>query len=194
MNRLEKLHTRIVRKESISTKDNGYFSDNNVDPYRELSDWVIAFMKKYKIGKFIQPSVWGTQKVNEIQNIIRKKMLTHTDGQVEPKSVNPLKLYDDLQDEVKNSKDFSDYDFARVARTETARIKSVYALHEFKEAGFKYVIHRTKNDNRVSAICKSINGVEFKIDDLLRENDIDSKRIPIHPQCRCRYEASNKGI
>lgn len=174
----------------LSTPENGYFPDGKTDPILEYWNTIRSFMTKYKIGKYLRRDKWGVNRINRISQILRDQLEKSEVGQVEPKSTNPLDLYDDLRDEV-GGKEFTDADFARVARTETARIKAVYQLQTWQEIGVRFVFHKTRNDGRVSPQCQLHANKEYQISQLLSPSG-ETQRIPIHPNCRCRYEPSTR--
>lgn len=183
MKKIDKLYKEFVSKqtvETLSTVDSGYFTPKEQDLFQDFFDTYKKYMNLFDIGTNISKKKWGDRRVKQIQSILKQTM----DKQTKAPKKNSLQLFDELEKEV-GGKQFTSYDFARVARTETAAMKAAFQLVKFKEAGIEKVRHKTRNDNRVSEICKRYNNRVFKIDDLLAR---DSDRIPVHVQCRCRYE------
>ena len=198
MRKLDLLFKEIVKPKEITdipkpTYDLGYFPEegNELNEYIEYSNLLQKFFQQYRIGTRVSRGYWGNQKYKQIQKILTQQIQpVQIDSKIgaAPKSNNSLQLYDQLLSDV-GGKQFSKYDFQRVARTETANMKAVYSLLKYKEAGVIYVIHTTKNDDRVSEICKLHANREFKIDYLLSPEG-EKDRIVLHPNCRCFYRTS----
>jgi len=198
--KLNALYTESVSKSGdiLVTPEKGYFAGLDSAGVPEFLSFVKKFMKQFDIGSMLSEDKWGNSKIRQIQGLFRK-MITPPKSKPSntfepPKST--LQVYDTLKDDVVGKK-FSTVDFKRVARTETARLKAVFQLMKFKEAGLKYVIHR---NNAVSVAKKTVgkrdkafNNRVLEIDYLLsKAGAVD--RIPLHPNCMCRYQASMKGL
>lgn len=191
LNRLYK--ETVVRKPTgvvkrLYTLEDG-FMPRDGQGLQEYSDLVLRFMRRFNIGTMLSKNKWGSQKTSQIQNILKKM--------IEPETKSPqtdaIGLYNTLKSKIRSTetRSFLPSDFERVARTESARMKAIFQLTKYQEAGYQYVIHKTKNDNRVSEQCKKLNNREFKIETLLQPAS-DNGRIPVHIQCRCRYEPSER--
>ena len=191
----------------ISTPDSGYFDFSNLEPVKELNDFILAFMQRYGIGKYISATKWGSHKVKTIQKILYDTLLppktkaglpkpSKNDIPTIKRPKSSLTLFVDLQKDVR-SKKFTKNDFSRVARTETAAMKVIYQLLKWQESGFIYVTHK---NNRGSVSRKTVgsrdklyNNREFKIDYLLSKRG-EKDRIPLHPNCMCWYKMNTKGM
>ena len=160
-----------------------YPTQNSV---KELSSFILNFMNKYNIGTLVKPTHWGIRGYNEIRQTLYDSIKQQMTKQ---KPVGAFQLFDDLKDDVtgKLTKNYTSYDYARVARTEGKRVTTLYQLEKLKEAGVEKVKHRTRGDNKVSSICKLHNGRIDKIDWLLSPQG-EASRPPRHPQCRCRIQ------
>ena len=99
-------------------------------------------------------------------------------------------LFNNLKQSVMGDK-YSQSDVSVVARTETAKMKSVMQLKQFKEAGLEKVKYMTQNDGRVRPDHADLHGEVFEIDYLLANDDA---RIPRDPNCRCYYGTHAEGI
>ena len=186
MNKLTTLHTRVF-KESTQLYDvvNGFFPPSDVDGVSELGASISRWMKKYKIGRHLKKDKWGRSKADGIRDALYKTFDVQ-DGTVTPTKVStqPLALYDQIKQNI-STVGVTNYDIERVARTEAARIRAVAQLNLWKEAGVTQVQHITKNDQRVSPICKAHANKVFEIDYLLSN---DNDRVPLHVNCRCTYK------
>lgn len=182
-----KINTKLIKE--VQDIDLVFDTADN-SSIKEFNDFVIRFMNKYNIGAKISSRFWGVRGYKDIQQNLYDKIKMQM---TKEKPVSILQLYDDLQKDVNGKKnvDYRPYAYARVARTEGKSIASVYQLEKFKEAGLKYVKHVTRGDEKVSPICAFHNNREILIDELLND---DNKRIPLHPNCRCRYVPSMRGL
>lgn len=204
-------HDEIIKLNNMADEENGYYKDIHND-FSEFNDWATSFMKRWGIGKYISKNKWGNRRYSQINKLLHNFMFT--DKKVTRKDVNdkpdltkddigddavfvkPPRNHHDLKDEIEQkigTTDFTPNDFSMVARTETARMKAVYQLLGFKKQGLKYVIYKTKNDNRVGEDHKKLNNKEYEIDWLLGSEG-EKVRIPNRPNCRCRYQASMRGL
>lgn len=182
------LHEKVVKKKFQTNKieeTQGYFYNTSGDWLKELSDIASRFMQKYDIGQHLSSRKWQDKSKDMIKDVL-KNTFTMFGGKPNERNAEPMEVYDDLKD--KFSKDYSPSEVAVVARTETANLRAIMSLTKFQEAGFEKVRHKTKNDNRVSDICKSYQNRVFEIDYLLKQRGLNNDRIAIHPNCRCRYE------
>lgn len=178
---------------SLSDAENGYYKDIHND-LQEYSDWMTRFMRRWGVGKYINKNKWGHRRYQQMNDVLRKTLFKGKDP--EEDKVTPPRNHHDLRDELEkkaDGKDFSNYDFSRVARTETARMKAIYQLLGWQKMGFKYVIYKTRNDNRVGEDHKLLNNREFEISYLLSEAG-EKVRVPNRPNCRCRYQVSMRGM
>lgn len=209
MSRLLKLHESVLKEafqnvdwdkvkevQTLATKSDGYYT-NDAYPLSEFWGTLKKFITQYDIGTMIKQDKWGKRNKQELQQTIYNQMFDKRyrdpkDAITNISRKNEFELFDDLQKDVK-SKKFTKYDFARVARTETARVRALYQLMAWKEAGLKYVKYKTRNDSRVGDDHKMLNNKEYEIDWLLGPQG-ESVRIPNRPNCRCRYEPSTRGI
>lgn len=188
MNKLDKLYLEKVKGIDLSkvpkfyNDSDGFYATNNVDSIGEFIDVVKRFARKYNIGTMLNKQKWGSRAAQQIQDqllqFIKKKPEINEIEPVQPKVLN---VYDDLKDTV-DMKRFSNYDVARVARTETARIKAISQLLAWKQAGLKYVRYKTRNDSKVGSDHQKLNNKEYSIDFLLSKQG-ESVRIPNRPNC-----------
>jgi len=169
-----------------TTPEDGYFA-GMTDGVQDLFDFAKKYMQRFDIGKLISKDKWGSRRYTQIQSILKKVLFPPKNktplAPTPPKS--KLQLYDDLTSDVKGKK-FLPSDFAMVASTETVRMKVVYQLLKWQEAGLKYV--KLKN-NATSVARKTVgkkdklfNNREFKIGYLLSKQG-EKDRIPLHPYC-----------
>jgi len=197
MKNLNILYEKVCKHQKItedfidlSTEDNGYFTDG--DPFQELGSWYKKFMTDFGIGTKISKGYWGSRKTKEIQAILARNVKKTVDDN-RPVAPSALKLHDTITRDVK-SKDHSNASFARIAKQETANIRSAYSLMSFQKAGIEEVTYKTRNDPKVSKICKRWNNHVFKIDELLPGGRYEQHRPPLHHiGCRCRTEPKIKG-
>jgi len=194
MKKLNRLFERVcTKKESfidLANEDKGYFTDG--EPFQELGSWYKKFMKDFKIGTEISKGFWGSRKTKEIQNILAKNVKKTVDDN-RPTAPSALKLHDNLKKDVK-SKDHSNAAFARVAKHETANIRSAYSLMSFQKAGIEEVKYTNRNLPNVSKACKALNNRIFKIKDLMPGGRYEKFRIPnVHINCRCHFKPVIKG-
>jgi hypothetical protein len=154
----------------------------------EFFDFIKNYMSKYNIGNLISRRFWGLLNYKKIQNILYSKTQKVLD---EKEPISQFKIYDDLQKSVSN--EFPNYAVSRVARTEGKNLSIILQLTRFRESGGKFVIHKTRNDEKVSSVCRLLNNREMSIDWLLSSAG-EKSRIAVHPNCRCRYQLSTKGL
>ena len=189
-------YNKISALNDLADGENGYYKDIHND-LEEYTDWTTRFMRRWGIGKYISKSKWGPKRYQQINSKLQQIFFGKKKPDEEPvDAITPPKNHHDLRDDLKkkaSGEEYSDYDFSRVARTETARMKAIYQLLEFKKMGLKYVKYKTRNDNRVGEDHKKLNNREFEIDWLLSPAG-ESVRITNRPNCRCRYMASMKGL
>ena len=187
----EVIHTESVRRKSVPRRQVSIVP--TTDPYNslhELNSWVQRFMKRFGIGKYLSVSKWGTQRRAQIRkqlaDTIKKRSEDRRTG------LSPFAIYDDLQ-QVKGADQYTPGEIAVAARTESSRMRVVFQLLQWKEAGAKYVTYRTKGDAKVRDGHSKYNGRIFEIDWLLRPEN-DQWRIPLQSDtvggpfnCRCTY-------
>lgn len=168
------------------------FDNVDTSSLKEFSDWVLKYMNKYNIGKKVSKKFWGVRGYQEIQTNLYDKIKQQL---TRAKPVSSLQLYDDLKKDVdgKQNKDYSAYDYSRVARTEGKSLSVIFQLEKLREAGIKKVIYTTRGDNKVRRSHALLNGKEYDIDYLLSPEG-EKDRIPIDPNCRCRYKISMRGL
>ena len=167
-----------------SPTDGFYDGIDDSDGYGELLDVVANLMKRFNVGRLLKVQKWGTRRKNQITNILRRSLVQDIEsGQIQKNRRNDLDVYDDLRKDIGDKSDkFSKYDFARVARTETARMKALAQLFMWQEAGITKVKYKTKNDNRVGEDHKKLNNKTYEIKWLLSSAG-EKERIPNRPNC-----------
>jgi len=195
MNYKEKLDTlyvssKVDAKLYNKVKDLDLIFDTaSTSSISELSNFIKRYIDKYKFGSKISKKFWGIRGYKQLQQSLYDKIKQQLTRQ-KPTSI--LQLYDDLQDDVKKT-DKTLYDFGRVARTEGKAMTIVFQLETAKQAGYKYVRYETRGDSKVRPKHQSFNGREFEIDYLLSEQG-EHERIPMDPNCRCRYTPIMRGL
>lgn len=181
---LEKAKTKEKDLTYLSTPDEGFQHNESGDWLYELYNFAVKYMNKYDIGERLSQSKWGHDGVSKVKRALRKSLsYTQDDGIKRKKSQQDL--YKDLRKDFKD--EFSAGQVAVAARTEMSRMRSVIQLEKWKESGLSFVRHVTRNDSKVSKACRLYGGQVFEIDRLLKKSG-ESDRVPIHPNCRCRYE------
>lgn len=195
METLDRLYEKYVETTPIvPSKDTGYFNFNR-DALEEFTDSVKQFMKKFGIGTEISTKHWGSRKQKELQKTLYDNLKRNNKGEIDLKQTK-FDLHKDLKTDVR-SKKHTNADFARVARTESAAIKAVTQLLEAQKLGATKVIH--KNNARsvarktVGSKDRKFNNRKFDIDYLLSRRG-EKDRIPLHPNCMCRYEVDTSSI
>lgn len=179
----EKLDKLYKKASILSMGDpvNGYFVDA-IDQLKELSDIVALFMKRFGVGDNLSKKKWGKNRIGEIQDILQKAIEPSTGGTQET----PAQIMARMDKAIKDpNNNFSRYDFERVARTEVAAMRAGFQLMTAKQLGFTKVRHIAKIDKKTGKQDLKYHNRVFDIDYLLKN---DKDRIPLHPNCRCRYE------
>ncbi len=195
--RLDMLQERAVKTDvdSLATVDNGYMSRGTSDEVTEFTSWFMRYMKRFGVGQKISRNHWGDRKRKQLQDVLYDTVKKQSDGRTGLVK-KPKQVYDDLQRDVR-SKDHTKNDFGRVARTETAAIKAIYTLQTWEKAGVKYVTHKNNPGSTarktVGRRDKAYNNRVFEIKHLLSKAG-EKDRIPLHPNCMCRYEMNMRGI
>lgn len=151
----------------------------------EYSNFMLKIMQRYNIGKYVSKKFWGYRGYQDIQSVLLGGVKKMFDGD---KKVEPSALYDELKSDVtgKQTRNYPAYTYARVARTEGKRMSVIYQLETMRDNGLKYVDYRTRGDSKVRDGHKMLNGRTYKIEYLLSPEG-EKDRIPIDPNCRCRY-------
>ena len=170
----------------LFSEENGFQSNGKQDVLMEYSDLISRFMKRWGIGKGLSDRLWSKTARNQIQTSLRQSF----DSLTKEPSADPLKVYDEVRGRVADK--YSQGEIARVARTETAKMRGVMQLLQWDEAGIEEVTYRARPGARASHA--NLNGKRFKIKELLRDED---KRIPIAESpfnCRCFYSPYIQGI
>ena len=85
------------------------------------------------------------------------------------------------------------YVYERIIRTETVNMYNRAGLQEWADAGYTQVIRREINDNRTCAYCRTVDGLTFDINKLLKLDypliqDPDTGEYVGHPNCRGHFE------
>jgi len=192
---LQNLYEKYVEKKEKDFDINTGYMNFNVDSFDEFTSWIKKFMKKFGIGTEISKKKWGDRKTKELQATLYANLEKEPTGEVSLKQTGRA-LRDKLQNAA-DAKQFTRYDFSRIARTEAANVKAIFQLQKFKEAGYTKVIH--KNNPRsvarktVSTKCQLLNNRKFDIDYLLSKQG-EKDRICIHPNCMCHYEGDLKSV
>lgn len=164
----------------IGDKKHGYQPQGD-DAIQELTDQAKRFMDKFGIGDYLDTDLWSDTMREEIMRSI-KKMFNPVTEEPQP---DKLQLLDEIEQRAPDKYDRNE--IARVARTETSKMRSVMQLLQWKEAGMEKVKYRTQEDSKVRPSHQELNGEVFEIDYLLQPQNND-ERIPRDPNCRCRYE------
>lgn len=112
--------------------------------------WVNKDAVSKLVQKTINQFLAGEISVNEVEGIIRKHFNT---------SASSLK---------------------RLVNTEISRVVNEINDVQFKELGVKKVIYNAELDKGTCAVCESLHGTIFNLE--------DKPVIPQHPNCRCHYE------
>jgi SPP1 gp7 family putative phage head morphogenesis protein len=81
------------------------------------------------------------------------------------------------------------YVYQRIVRTEMMNTYARASLQEWFDAGYTKVIRREINDNKTCTYCRTVDGMEYKIADLLELDypliqDAITKEYVGHPHCR----------
>ena len=190
LEKLDKINTRPKRnldfKKIREVEDIDLaFDFPNENTLNEFRNVMMKFMSGYNIGQYVSKNHWGQRGYKQIQQQLLssvKKMFERE------KPVTQFGLFDDLRKDVdgKKTKDYTSYDYSRVARTEGKRMSIVYQLLKYKEAGLTHVRYQTRGDKKVRDSHQILNGKVYEIDYLLSQQG-EKERIPIDPNCRCRY-------
>jgi len=90
----------------------------------------------------------------------------------------------DKYSQFKSKDNPQDWQIARVVRTELSNSTNILRLQKWKDMGFESVRHLTVLDKVTGEKDRSFNRKVFKIQYLL---DNEPDRIPLHPNCRCKY-------
>jgi SPP1 gp7 family putative phage head morphogenesis protein len=184
------LESKVDMKIVDSVKDVDLkFDIVSTETVKEFRDIIMRIMREYDIGKKISKRFWGERGYKDIQSTLYDAVKQQFSGE-KPKNV--LQLYDDLKTDV-NVKGRSNYDISRVARTEGKAMSIIYQLEGFRKAGVKWVTYVTRGDKKVRPEHQILNGREYEINYLLSPEG-EKDRIPISPNCRCRYNISWRGI
>lgn len=190
-NKLTKIQTikdKIKDVEDIDLK----FDRADSNTLNEFRSFTQRFMDKYNIGKYVSKKFWGIRGFKDIQKVLFgsvKKL------KLRDKKVTTFDLYDELKskDIGKDTRQYTNYAYSRVARTEGKRLSVLYQLESFRDAGLKHVKYTTRGDSKVRDSHRMLNGKEYSIDYLLSDEG-ESVRIPADVNCRCRYRPSYRGI
>lgn len=145
----------------------------------EFVDDVKDFMRQFGIGQDLSDDKWSKSAKDDVLGAI-KDMFNSVSDEPEPSFA---QLFTNLKKSVMGDK-YSQGDVSVVARTETAKMKSVIQLKKFKEAGLEKVNYMTQNDARVRPDHAALHNEVFEIDYLLVNHN---ERIPRDPNCRCFY-------
>lgn len=83
--------------------------------------------------------------------------------------------------------------YQRIVRTETMNIYSKSSLQEWNDAGFKKVVRREMHDHKVCAYCRSVDGKEYNIEDVLKLDypliqNPETGEYEGHPNCRGGFD------
>ncbi len=185
--RLENTDYKLTKIQTIKDKIKDVedidliFDRADVTTLNEFRNFAKKFMDKYNIGKYVSKKFWGIKGFKDIQKVLLDsvKKLKQND-----KKVTSFDLYDELKskDVGKDTRQYTNYAYARVARTEGKRLSVLYQLESFRDAGLKYVIYTTRGDAKVRDEHRRLNGKEYSIDYLLSDEG-ESVRIPFSPNC-----------
>lgn len=184
------INCEMLTEDFNFSKDKGYFIKEG-DDLREYSNVISKMMDKFNVGKGLSNVKWSDRAKKGIQKGLRNLFSDVTN---EPTDASPLKTYDILQRRVADK--YSAGDVAVVARTESAKVRAVTQLLQWKKAGIKEVKYVAKPGARKSH--QALNGKVYKIEELLNDED---KRIPVTINgvfegynCRCFYDIHLPGF
>ena len=185
LSKLEK-SSKIDYKTVKEVQDVDLVFDNiNENTIVEFSNLLRRYMDKYDIGKRISKRFWGIQGYRDIQQTLYQNIKQQfTQGRRPTR----LGLFDQLKDDVKGkkTKDYTNYHYSRVARTEGKAMSVLYQLERWRDARVEEVVY-TIRDQKARDSHKRLNGKVYRIDYLL-SNAGANERIPMDPNCRCRYK------
>ena len=181
-----RVHTRVHRSFNPSLQP--------IDSLNEFGSWVRNFMQRFGIGKYLSASKWGTSRLAKIRSQLAKSVASQgpNDTGLRPKTA--FQMYDDIK-KVAGKDNYSPGEIAVAARTEAARMRTVFQLLKLKEVGIEYVEYIAKTDSKVRDGHKKFHGRIFEVEWLLRPEN-DQWRIPMNSDtvggpfnCRCKYRS-----